>query len=445
MYATLGIRREDKNRWERRVPLIPADVKTLVETHNLSFVVQPSPIRAYPVEEYRAAGAVIDEDLSACNVIFAIKEIPVELIARNKTYVFFAHVIKGQSHNMPMLARLIEYGCNLIDYERMVDEHGRRLIFFGNFAGKAGMVDTLWALGKRLKWEGWRTPFERILPAHHYGTSQRAKEVLAEVGRAIGEGLPEPLCPMVFGFTGYGNVSTGAQEMLDCLPVEEIVPSELPEVMRRRGATDRVFKVVFREEHLVEPLDPAGSFDLADYYAHPERYRSVFGSYWTSLTVLLNGIYWDARYPRLITKDQLQREITGPVRPRLRVVGDVSCDIKGSIEFTVRATNPDEPIYVYDPIHHTTIPGVAGCGPVVMAVDNLPCEFPLESSAAFSRALAPFVPAFATADYGAPLDESGLPPEIRRATILWHGTLTPPFAYLERHVAHFLVEKPHAH
>lgn len=435
MYATLGIRREDKNRWERRVPLVPSDVKALIAAHDLYFIVQPSPIRACPAAEYEAGGAVVDEDLAPCGVIFAVKEIPLDVIARGKTYVFFSHVIKGQAHNMPMLARLMEYGCNLVDYEKMVDSRGRRLIFFGNFAGKAGMVDTLWALGKRLKWEGWHTPLERILPAHHYGTTDRAKEELRAVGAAMSDGLPEALCPIVIGFAGYGNVSTGAQEMLACLPVEEIAPSELVDVVSRQAPRDRLLKVVFKEEHLVEPIDRSRPFDLADYYANPEGYRSVFNRYWPSLTVLLNGIYWDARYPRLITKEHLQREITGPVRPRLRVVGDVSCDIEGSIEFTVSATTPDEPIYVYDPIHRATVPGVAGCGPVVMAVDNLPCEFPREASEAFSRALVPFVPAFAAADYGASLEESGLPDEVRRATILWHGKLTPPFAYLERHVA----------
>lgn len=437
MYAITGIRREDKNRWERRVPLVPQDIRELAQEHGIRFVVQPSPIRAFTDQEYQAAGAVVDEDLSPCQLVFAVKEIPVHLLLRKKTYVFFAHVVKGQPHNMPMLAKLMELGCTLIDYEKMVDDKGRRLIFFGNYAGKAGMVDTLWALGKRLKWEGWRTPFEQIMPAHHYGTTDRAKEALREVGEAIREGLPEPLSPLTVGFTGYGNVSTGAQEMLACLPVEEITPDELPQAARRH-VRDRLLKVVFREEHMVEPLDASATFDLATYYAHPERYRSVFHRYWPHLVVLVNGIYWDARYPRLITKEQLHREITGPVRPRLRVVGDISCDIEGSIEFTVKATNPDEPIYVYDPIHHTAIPGVAGCGPVVMAVDNLPCEFPREASEAFSRALRPFVPAFAGANYEGSLEGSGLPPEIQRATILWHGQLTPPFAYLERHVRKYL-------
>jgi alpha-aminoadipic semialdehyde synthase len=417
---------------------VPSDVKSLNAAHGISFVIQPSPIRACLAAEYEAAGGLINEDLASCDVVFAVKEIPLEFIARNRTYVFFSHVIKGQTHNMPMLARLMEQGCNLIDYERMVDEQGRRLIFFGNFAGKAGMVDTLWALGKRLKWEGWHTPLERVLPAHHYGTTTHAKDELCAIGSAMAQGLPEALCPVVFGFTGYGNVSTGAQEMLACFPVEEIAPSELAALMTGRGARDHIYKVVFKEEHLVEPVDPAQAFELADYFANPGKYRSAFHRYWTSLTVLLNGVYWDNRYPRLITKDQLHHQMTGPVRPRLRVVGDVSCDIEGSVEFTVKATDPDEPIYVYDPIHHTTVPGVAGCGPVVMAVDNLPCEFPREASEAFSRALTPFVPALATADYQASLDESGLPPEVRRATILWHGKLTPHFAYLERHVARHL-------
>ena len=134
----IGIRRENKNEWEKRTPLIPEDIKSLIEKYSLRAIVQPSNIRAFKDEEYKAAGAEIDEDLNHAQLIFGVKEVPTELVLEHKTYVYFAHVIKGQPHNMAMLKTLMDKKCNLIDYERIVDENNKRLIFFGRFAGKAG-------------------------------------------------------------------------------------------------------------------------------------------------------------------------------------------------------------------------------------------------------------------------------------------------------------------
>ncbi len=133
MKRIIGIRREDKNEWERRVPLIPTDIEQLTKEHNIEFVVQPSPIRIFKDDEYRSAGAVINEDLSACSAVFAVKEIPMELFETGKTYIFFSHTIKGQEHNMPMLKTMMEQKCSLLDYEKVTDDKGRRLIFFRKF------------------------------------------------------------------------------------------------------------------------------------------------------------------------------------------------------------------------------------------------------------------------------------------------------------------------
>jgi alpha-aminoadipic semialdehyde synthase len=411
------------------------DVAELARDRDVRFIVQPSDNRVFTNEEYEQAGALVSEDLSPCSVILAVKEIPPDLIQPEKTYVFFSHVIKGQAHNMPMLAQLMESRCNLIDYEKMEDETGQRLVFFGRFAGAAGMVDTLWALGQRLHWEGFETPLYHLMPSHHYGRIDRAKSVLRDIGNQIAaEPIPVP-CPILIGIAGYGHVSMGAQEILDCLPCEEIRPDQIKHVVSKSNLCDRFFKVVFREEDLVEPRDSARDFDLQDYYEHPERYRSVFERYWHDLTALVNAIYWDQRYPRLITKKQLHDGMTGTARPRLRVVGDISCDIEGSIEFTVKVTDPDEPVYVYDPFNHSAIPGIAGCGPVVMAVDNLPCEFSAEASEAFGNVLRRYIPIFAEVDFSKPLAQAGLLPELERATIVWHGELTPEFRYLHDHLA----------
>jgi saccharopine dehydrogenase (NAD+, L-lysine-forming) len=161
MSIRIGIRREDKNVWERRVPVIPKHARQLQKDHGIKVWVQPSDIRVFPDAEFSQVGALVEEDLSACPVVFAIKEIPIRFFQPNRTYIFFAHVVKGQPYNMPMLKRVLELGCNLIDYEKVTDERGRRLIFFGRHAGLAGMIDSLWALGQRLDWEGIPNPFSR--------------------------------------------------------------------------------------------------------------------------------------------------------------------------------------------------------------------------------------------------------------------------------------------
>jgi len=424
----IGIRREDKSRWEARAPLTPEDVRHLTAEHGVRFQVQASPHRVFRAEEYRAAGAAVVEELRDCPIILGVKEIPVRCFEPGKTYVFFSHTIKGQPANMPMLRRIIELGCTLIDYERIVDGQGRRLVFFGRFAGLAGMIDTLWALGRRLEYEGIGTPLAQVRRAYEYENADHARREIARVGEQIRrDGLPDAIQPLVFGFAGYGHVSQGAQEILDLLPVHQVDPDELAD-LPRSGAD--CCKTVFQEKHTVERVD-GGAFDLQDYCDRPDRYRSRFIRYLPHLTVLVNGIYWTPAHPRLVTCAQLRELFAGRERPRLRVIGDISCDINGSIECTVRTTEPDDPVYVYDPQTGQVIPGVAGEGPVILAVDFLPCELPADASRHFGQALRPFIPALARADLGGALAASGLPPELQRATIVYRGELTGPYRYLE--------------
>jgi alanine dehydrogenase len=150
--------------------------------------------------------------------------------------------------------------------------------------------------------------------------------------------------------------------------------------------------------------------------------------------LLVNGIYWESRYPRLVTRAQLGELFGRSEPPRLRVIGDVSCDIEGSIECTVRATEPGDPVYVYNPQTGEIHMGVAGHGPVVLAVDFLPCELPVDASTYFSHSLRPFLPVLARADFSGPLSQTGLPPELLGATIVYKGKLTEPYRYLESKV-----------
>lgn len=429
----VGIRSEDKSQWERRVPLVPGDVKALREA-GIDAVVQASPHRAFGDDEFARAGVPVQPDLGDCKIIVGIKEIPPPKLEAGKVYLFFPHVIKGQPGNMPMLRRLMELNATLVDYERIVDEKNRRLIFFGRHAGLAGMVNTLWSLGKRLDAEGVPSAFSRLKQARSYAELSGAQEDLKRIAARISaEGVPQAIHPLVVGFTGYGNVSRGAQEILDLLPVQAISPAELENVAHDRTRDARVvYKVVFREEDLVEPLEAGNAFDLDDYFRRGKAaYRSVFDRYVDDLSVLVNCIYWDERYPRLLTLDRCRRLWAPGRSPKLRVIGDISCDVNGSVECTVKPTEPGNPVYVYEPATGKATDGFAGDGPVVMAVEILPSEIPRESSVDFSRVLKRFVPHLATADLSRRFAELDLPPELKRAVIVYKGELTPEYAYLE--------------
>jgi len=437
MKTTIGLRKEDKNKWERRTPLIPSHVAELIQAHHLDIVVQSSPLRVFPDEDYRREGAKVEENLGACSLILAIKEIPLGLLERGKTYMFFTHTTKGQPHNMPMLKKLMDLGCSLVDYEKIVNEKGQRLLFFGRQAGQAGMIETLWSLGQRLKAEGLSAnPFQSVRQTYTYKSLVEAKEEIQKLGWQIHDrGLHPSLAPLVCGFTGYGHVSQGAQEIFDLLPFEEIQPEDLKSFFESGNqSSGRLYKVVFKEKDMVQPKAKGPRFDLQDYYDHPEKYESFFDSYLPYLTILVNCIFWAPKYPRFVTKSVLKRLYGGDKAPRLRVIGDITCDIDGSMECTIKSTEPDKPSFLYDPFKDVAVDSFEGRGPVVMAVDNLPAELPLESSIFFSGALKTFMLSIAAADFSGDLEHCHLPEPIRKALILFRGSFTPEYDYMRNFI-----------
>lgn len=431
----IGIRYEDKYVMERRVPLVPAHLERLIAEEGLEFYVETSAKRVFTDEEYEAAGASVTDDLSACPIVFGVKEIPIERLEADKTYIFFSHVIKGQSHNMPMLKRLMELKCNLIDYERVVDEMGRRLIFFGRYAGLAGMINTLWSLGQRLEEFGVITPFLDIAQTHNYHSLAEARKVVSKVGQKIIEkGLPADMKPLIIGVTGYGNVAQGAQEILSLLPVKEILPDEIFSLAKHSHLPDNIiYKVVFKEEHLFTPKNAEHKFDLQDYYQHPEKYCSQFEKYLPYLDVLVNCIYWDPRYPRLLTKE-FTEQLFKEGKPKLTVVGDITCDPDGSVEITHRGTEIENPVFVYNPYTRQPSDGFKGEGLLVMAVDILPSELPRDASEFFSEVLHRYVAPIAKADFSQPFAKIKLPNPIRKAMILHNGDFTPDYEYMKKYI-----------
>jgi len=436
MNTKLGIRREDINKWEKRVPLIPAHARELADRYPIEFRIQPSTIRIFTDDDYRLSGIPVEEGLSPCPIVLALKEIPIELIEKGKTYLFFSHTAKGQPQNMPMLKKMMDQGCTVIDYEKMVDDKGRRVLYFGNYAGHAGMIDTLWALGRRLEVEGLANPFTVLRETHTYKSLVEAKEEVGKLAWKLAkQGPPRELGPIVFGFLGYGHVSEGAQEVFDILPVETIRPADIPALFKDGPKEHKnLYKAVFHEEDMVRPVDPGRPFDLQDFYHHPEAYRSVTEDFVPYMTAIVNGIYWTPKFPKYITKPFLKKLYGGPEKARLRVIGDITCDIDGSIESTVQATDSADPVYVYDPFGDKAVMGFKGRGPVVLAVYNLPAELPLESSTYFSGKLKDHIPALVRARFDKPFAECGLPDVLRRAVIVYRGGLTPDYAYLAEHV-----------
>ena len=435
MSVLIGIRHEDKYKMEHRVALTPRHIEKLIKQHKLDFIVQSSPKRIFSDDEFRKAGAKVEKDLKKCNIIFGVKEIPQQAFEPSKTYVFFSHVIKGQPYNMPMLKKMMELKCNLIDYERIVDDQNKRLIFFGKFAGLAGMINSLWSLGQRLKEYGYQNnPFLKIKQAHNYHSLEEAKQQISEVGQEIAEnGLPKELLPLTIGFTGYGNVSIGAQEIAGLLPSKEISPEKLLELKNRKQIPNNViYKVVFKEKNLSRRKD-GSEFDLQDYYQHPEKYLNDFEKYLPHLSVLMNCMYWDARYPQIVTKEYIAKAFKQG-RPKMVVIGDVTCDPDGSIEFTHKGTEIEDPVFVYNPLTGKPSMGFKGIGMLVMAVDILPSELPRDSSETFADALFGFIKPIAHADYDLPFEDLDLPRAIKKALILHKGELTPEYKYIEKYL-----------
>jgi alpha-aminoadipic semialdehyde synthase len=308
-----------------------------------------------------------------------------------------------------------------------VNEKNQRLIFFGKYAGYAGMIETLHAFGKKLKLQGIDNSFEEIKQAFEYNSVEEAKSHIRHIGKKIRKtGLPSP---GIFGFTGYGNVSQAAQEILDLMPVKAITPDDLESHFDiAENDTNHLYKVVFAEQDMVKSI--SGPFNLQEYYDHPEKYKSQFHKYLPFLSVIVNCIYWTEAYPRLLTKKYLANNPD----IELSIIGDISVDIDGSIEITNKATYPDHPTYTYNPHDATYHDGIIKNGISIMAIDNLPCEFPKESSSEFSKILKEFIPGIINLDFDVPFRELSLPEPIKKALILQNGELTDDYQYMNKFI-----------
>ncbi|KAG0000524.1 hypothetical protein BGZ79_005829, partial [Entomortierella chlamydospora] len=394
-YKSIAIRREGKNRWERRAALTPEAVEKLIKETGIKVYVQPSTKRIFSDDKYRAAGAIVQEDLSPADVILGIKEVPVKDLIPGKTYVYFSHTHKGQKYNMPMLQDVLDKKIRLIDYELMTDEQKHRLVLFGRHAGYAGIIDGVHGLGQRLLGLGYSSPFLHVGMAHNYKTLVSAKLALQSMGNTImDEGTPKEFGPMTFTFTGGGNVSKGAQDVFKSLPCEFVDPKDLPKITSSKNTRlDRVYAAEVNIEDHIRHKTKNVFTSVEEYHAHPELFTSVFHKEIAPYSsMVINGAYWDARFPRLMSTEQLKAIQSDPANKfRMLSIADISCDINGSFEFMSHATSIEDPFFYVDAINGRDHKDTEAPGVQIMSVDILPSELPLESSQHFSNALYPFV------------------------------------------------------
>ncbi|EDQ90158.1 uncharacterized protein MONBRDRAFT_16322, partial [Monosiga brevicollis MX1] len=426
----IAVRRETKNRWERRAPLTPSHVRKLVRK-GIQVLIQPSPMRSVHMWLYEAAGAIVTEDIASSNTILGVKEVPIHLLEPNKTYVCFSHTIKAQADNMPLLDAILEKNIRLIDYECIVNEEGRRVIGFGRFAGVAGMIDLIRGLGDRMLGLGASNPFLGGGYSDYYHSVAAARTALQLVGHTIlVNGTPEAFGPVIFGFTGSGNVTKGALEIFEELPHEYIDVTDLKDVAKS-GDRNLVYGVKLEREHLVElTSNPSAPFDKNHYENHPELYNARFHrDYAHYLTALVNCMYWEERFPRLITDEQALDLYRNPEN-RLLAIADISADPYGSISFTRECTKIDKPFLVHNPETDEQVYSWEADGLLLGSVDNLPAELPMESSQHFGDMLLPFVESLAMSDATKPFEQNTLHPWLERATIASNGRLTPSFEYI---------------
>jgi len=442
----MAIRRETQSVWERRAPLGPQHVRKLVKK-GVKVLVQPSNRRAYPMQAYANAGARIQEDISSASVIFGVKQVPVDLLLSNKTYCFFSHTIKAQPDNMDLLDAMLEKNVRCVDYERMCDANGQRVVAFGKYAGIAGMIDILHGLGLRLLALGNHTPFMHVAPAHNYRNSHHARQAIRDAGYEISLNMmPKSIGPMTFVFTGSGNVSQGAQEIFQELPHEYVPPNMLKKVALH-GETNKLYATEISRSDQFE-RKAGGGYNADEFEEHPERYISTFAhKYAPYASVLVNGIYWSPQTPRLITlpdaKALLQPASTPwiqsspgtPTLPsRLIAVCDISADPGGSLEFMNECTTIDEPFCLYDAEQNKDKKSFKGPGVLICSIDNMPTQLPMEATDFFGDLLYPHVMDMIRSDALKPFEENKekMGPIVAGSVITSNGKLTPNFEYIAK-------------
>ncbi len=426
----VGILRETRDE-ERRAPLTPQDVKWLVKK-GINVEVEASRSSVFKNVEYRRSGARIVDRFRKASFLVGIKAPQIKDIYSGKIYMTFSHTVKGQERNIHLLKAFLEKGVTLIDYEKIADLYGKRIVYFGRFAGICGAVDSLYYFGKKLEWQGIKSPFTSLKPAYEYNSLSAIKQAMAELYTQIQKrGFKKALCPFIIGISGHGNVSKGVQEILSLLNPIEVHPKDMLRFIRRQKRfCNKIYKIVFLREEKFRSKNGRG-FYFEEYLKYPDKFESNMDMYLQYLNMLIHTSYWEKAYPRTVTKDMIHK-LTTKKPFRLGFISDIACDINGSIELTYKTTTSKNPVFTYNPKNRTFADGYKTPGINVLAIDNLPSELPKDSSTEFSFLIHDYV--YQIALHGAKdiTRHAALPVEIRKAVVIEKGKLTKRFDYLKK-------------
>lgn len=398
----IGIIQEGKIPHDARVPLSPDQCVELQARFQCSVVVAPSPMRCFQDREYAEKGIVLQEDLRDCDILLGVKEVPVDQLIPEKTYLFFSHTIKKQAYNRRLLQAVLERHIRLIDYEVITDEHGDRLIAFGFYAGIVGAHNGVWTYGQKTG----LFSLPRMVHCHDY----------AEV-KAQYRNIQWP--PMRIVLTGGGRVASGAVRNLHDMGFHAVSPYDF----LHKKYDVPVFTQLFAQDY-VQHREGRRIFDKQHFYRHGEEYISVFAPFAAKADIFLNGIYYDPKAPAFFSLTDMKSSDFN-----IQVIGDITCDIApaSSVPSTIRPSTIAEPVYGFDPVGAQEVAAFRpGCIDV-MAIDNLPSELPRDASVFFGRQLIDNVVAELLKGPNSPI--------LQRATIAAEGQLTPAFAFLSDFVS----------
>lgn len=398
---TIGIIRERKIPLDARVALTPKQCafiqKNFPEVH---IVVESSESRCFSDEEYITEGVEISNNLSDCDILLGIKEVPIAQLNDDKTYFFFSHTIKKQAHNRTLLQAILKKNVRIIDYEVLIGDNGKRLIAFGKFAGMVGTHNGL--LGYGLRTGTFTLP--RMYELTDYSV---AKELYKNI----------KFPPIRAIISGGGRVSSGAVEVIQDAGFQRVSIEDF--------LTKEYDHPVFIRIHPMDYVErkDGQSFEKKDYYKDPSVYQSTFTRFFDKTDLFINGIFYDARAPRFFElKDMSSPDF------KIKVIADVSCDLMpySSVPSTIMSTKIPEPFFGFDKTTHQEVAPFEEHAVTMMTVDNLPNELPRDASTFFGEQFITYIlPEILKEEYSDVL---------LRGTIAMDGALREPFAYLQDYV-----------
>lgn len=400
----IGILKETKNPVDNRVPLTPKQIKMLmVKYPHIEFNVQSSDIRAYSDAEYQREGIEVCENVDDCDFLLGIKEADTSTLKKGKHYMFFGHIAKMQPYNKPLFRALITNKDTFSDYEYLVNNLGHRLVAFGWYAGVVGLYYTLQGWGLR--------NHTYTLPRPHLKFS--LDELIQNLKNVN-------LGNLKIVVTGNGRVSKGAQYVLQQIGAQQLTPDEFINDSEIKG----IVYCVATLENLVSHREGDKGFNREEFSLFPERYHSEFRKFAKTADIFVSCHFWDNKQPVYLSEQDFKEPGF-----RIKMIGDITCDIQGSIKSTLRSSTHDDPFYDYNPITGNEEKAFTSTNNItIMAVDTCPNALPRETSKYFGENLIKYV-----------LDDlfkSNLQttPVLDKSTILYQGHLTDRFGYLSEYV-----------